>query len=663
MNSSHRHGLLIGLAAGILGLALWFGHALDGVENITWGWRVRALARPAPATERIVLILLDQPSLDWGERENGLPWPWPREVYAPILDFCRRGGASVTAFDVLFTEPSAYGVEDDRALGEAIARNGNFVGARFLKLDTGGREAVGCDEPVPEVADAARLLANVSAVPDADGVFRRALPTFRWQGREIPALGVAAWLVDRNLGAATLDSALATVPLAPDRPALLRFRGPSTVYRTFNAAEIIQSELRLEAGEKPAVDPDLLHGKIVLFGFSAPGLLDQRATPVDRVSPGLMIHAAMLDNLLQGDFLRPAPPLGVAIGSLAVALLAGWLGVTVHRAFLVVPVAGILMILPLAVGFALYGPGVWWPVVPGSLGAAVAVFGGVIRNYVVEGRQKRFIRQAFRHYLSPEVIARIMDDPDALKLGGVRRELTIMFSDLEGFTSLSEGLEPEDLTTLLNDYLTDMTDIILAEGGTLDKYEGDAIMAFWNAPLDQPDHAARACRAAVRCQQRLAARAEEFQARCGRPLRARIGLHTGEVIVGNMGSRQRFDYTVLGDAANLASRLEGANKAFGTAVMISEATRTAAGDGFLVRPLGRVRVVGRREPVPVFELAGLAGDPEPDSWSAFAAALAAWNAGDLDKARNLFAALDEDPAARHCTEMIDQPGVWILDSK
>ncbi len=661
MKSSHAHGLLIGLGAGVLALALWFGHTLDGLENTTWGWRVRAMARPAPTTDQIVLILLDQASLDWGEQENGLPWPWPREVYVPVLDFCRRAGATATAFDVLFTEPSAYGVADDQALGEAIARNGSFIGARFLKLGATG--VTGCDEPIAEVAGAARLLANVSAVPDADGLFRSTDPVRRWKEEPVPALGLAAWLTSRNLGIADLDSVLAALSLKADQSVLLRFRGPLETFTTFSAASIIQSELRLEAGEIPAVDPALLRGKIVLFGFSAPGLLDQRPTPVSRVSPGVMIHATLLDNLLNRDFMHRTPGWAVLVGTLFLALLAGSLAVTVHRTLHVILAAALLLMIPLAVGFALYGPGLWWPVVPGTLAAALAVFGGVVRNYAVEGRQKRFIKQAFRHYLSPAVIARILDDPRALKLGGERRELTIMFSDLAGFTSLSEGLEPEALTALLNDYLTDMTDIILAEGGTLDKYEGDAIMAFWNAPLDQADHAARACRAAVRCQKKLDARAEEFRVRCGRPLFARIGVHTGEVIVGNMGSRQRFDYTVLGDAANLASRLEGANKAFGSAVMISAATLARAGNGFLARPLGPVRVIGRREPVEVFELAGLATDPEPASWTIFARGLAAWREGEVSGAREFFGACGDDPVARHCLDMIDQTGVWTLDSK
>ncbi len=661
MKSAHGHGLLIGLGTGLLALALWFGHTLDGLENTTWSWRVQALAKTAPTTDQVVLILLDQASLDWGEQENGLPWPWPREVYVPILDFCRRAGTAATAFDVLFTEPSAYGVADDEALGEAIARNGTFVGARFLKLDAHG--VTGSDEPIAEVGANARLLANVSAVPDRDGMFRRAVPARLWQDQPVPALGLAAWLISENLNIAALDSTLTAMNLAADQPALLRFRGPVSAFTTFSAAGIIQSELRLEAGENPTIDPDQLRGKIVLFGFSAPGLLDLRPTPVSRVSPGVMIHATMLDNLLNSDFMHRAPGWAVLVGTLLLALLAGWLAVLIHRVHLVILMAALLLVLPVAVGFGLYGPGLWWPIVPGILAVAGAVFGGVVRNYAVEGQQKRFIKQAFKHYLSPAVIARIMDNPEALKLGGERRELTIMFSDLAGFTSLSEGLEPEALTSLLNDYLTDMTDIILDEGGTLDKYEGDAIMAFWNAPLDQADHAARACRAAVRCRRQLIARAEEFRSRCGRPLFARIGIHTGDVIVGNMGSRQRFDYTVLGDAANLASRLEGANKAFGSAVMISATTLALAGNDFLVRPLGPVRVIGRNEPVEVLELTGLAGDPEPPSWEPFAKGLAAWRKGDTAAALDFFATCGDDPVARHCANMIDQAGVWVLDSK
>ena len=264
-------------------------------------------------------------------------------------------------------------------------------------------------------------------------------------------------------------------------------------------------------------------------------------------------------------------------------------------------------------------PVIWMPLAPKSrtdssipLAAAVSALGiGGMLNYIAEGRQKHFLKAAFRRYLSPTVVDQLIRHPERLRLGGERRELTIFFSDLQGFSSFSERLSPEDLTHLLNDYLTDMTDIILEEGGTLDKYEGDAIIAFWGAPIEQPDHAVRAVRAAVRCQRRLAERRDEWAQRYGAVLKMRVGINTGPVVVGNMGSNQRFDYTILGDAANLASRLEGANKALGTYLMISESAWTATGGAFPGRELGALRVVGRHTPVRVWEATGLPGDPPP----------------------------------------------------
>ena len=192
--------------------------------------------------------------------------------------------------------------------------------------------------------------------------------------------------------------------------------------------------------------------------------------------------------------------------------------------------------------------------------------------YTTEGRQKLFIKNAFKQYLSPAVIEELIQHPERLKLGGERRVLSIFFSDLEGFTGISEGLEPEELTALLNEYLSAMTDIIQEEGGTVDKYEGDAIIAFWNAPLLQPDHAERCVRAALRCQEKLAEMRPAFRERIGKDLRMRIGINSGPAVVGNMGSHTRFDYTMLGDAVNLAARLEGINKQFGTYTILSQAT-------------------------------------------------------------------------------------------
>jgi adenylate cyclase len=270
------------------------------------------------------------------------------------------------------------------------------------------------------------------------------------------------------------------------------------------------------------------------------------------------------------------------------------------------------------------------------------------------------------------VIERILEDPDQLRLGGERRELTILFSDLAGFTSLSEGLDPQELTHLLNDYLSEMSEFILAAGGTLDKYEGDAIIAFWNAPLSQPDHALAACRAALKCNQRLLQRAPEYEKRLGRALWARIGINTGPVVVGNMGSRQRFDYTVLGDAANLASRLEGANKVFGTPLMVSEDTWKQTRGELRGRKLGRLKVVGRRESVVVYQPLAKADRKVSHEMEVFAQGLDLVEKRKWQAALSCFKTIETDPAAKAYIHKLSQlasespdawDGVWNLTNK
>jgi adenylate cyclase len=293
---------------------------------------------------------------------------------------------------------------------------------------------------------------------------------------------------------------------------------------------------------------------------------------------------------------------------------------------------------------------------------------------MTEGRQKRFIKDAFKHYLSPEVIEVLMQHPENLKLGGERRTISIYFSDLQGFTSISEALEPEELTAVLNEYLSAMSDIIQEEHGTIDKYEGDAIIAFWNAPLDVPDHAIRVVRAALKCQTVLATMRPAFKARIGKEMHMRIGMNTGAAVVGNMGSRTRFDYTMFGDTVNLASRLEGANKQFGTYTMISQYTAELLDDSFAMRELGRLAVVGRQEPVTVYE------PMFPEQYGAnkalletFAEGLNFFYEGRFTHAREIFRSISgQDPAAAayadKCKAYIVSPpqhwnGVWTLATK
>jgi len=709
-------GAATGLVAGIAALFVWHLGWLESWEAPTWTWRARFFSQREVPSPQVKLILLDQASLEWAQRENpDWGWPWPREVYAVIPAFCARAGARVLSIDVLFTEPSGRGVSDDEAMGQALRAGTptvlatlpggsqntwpDFVPRSNLKINLPAMaESTSLLFPVPEVAAGAAAVGHVVGTPDADGVFRRLAPFCRFDGVSIPALGLAAWLCPALAPATDPNAAqepnappalavkapavtasggkLAvgdkTIPLDHRGNTILRFKGPDGLPEAVSAASVIQSELRLRDGDTAPLSPEIFKDCYVFVGYSAPGLLDLRPIPVNPKCPGVVLHTTFVDNLLTDSFIADSPSSMVIPGVMAAALAAAISLTYGGRWWQAGPLALVWLAAPVVIGFAAYAKGQWWPVVTQASASALGMVGALAANYWTEGRQKAFIKQAFRHYLSGDVIEKIIRDPKHLQLGGEKRELTIMFTDLAGFSTFSERLSPVELTALLNDYLSEMTDIILDEGGTLDKYEGDAIIAFWNAPLEQSDHAVRACRAALRCQRRLAELREAFLQRTGSALRMRVGLNTGEVVVGNMGSRKRFNYTILGDAANLASRLEGANKAFGTETMVSESTWRLASAEFRGRKLADLRVVGRKTAVAVYELTGLAADAEPTGWDTFAAGLNHFRKGNFARARELFEQLPDDPAAqrylRRCVELCAHPpaswdGVWGLTEK
>ena len=280
-------------------------------------------------------------------------------------------------------------------------------------------------------------------------------------------------------------------------------------------------------------------------------------------------------------------------------------------------------------------------------GQALVFVGATLVNYYGEGRQKKEVRGAFSRYLSPQVVDQVLEKPELLSLGGSRRVMTCFFSDVAGFTSISEALSPEDLVHLLNRYLSLMTRAVMDRGGTVDKFEGDAIMAFWGAPLPQEDHAWRACQSALEQQEIMARFRAEVLAEGLPELRVRMGLNTGPMIVGNMGSEERFDYTVMGDAVNLASRLEGANKQYSTYIMISETTYAEVKDLVEVRELDLLRVKGKQEPIRVYELMAVTGKLPPEkerTRAAYQEGLALYRDMDFVAAEQAFTrALESDP--------------------
>jgi adenylate cyclase len=678
-----KAGAVIIFAVMLLVLALDLSGALTVYRLKTLDLMFRHVPLPK-ASPQVVVVTVGQPDLEFFKNQ-GITWPWPRQIYAPLIDFCRRSGAKAVIFDILYTEASSYGPEDDQRLATAAAAAGNVIFPFFLSRDvkpsspgteellnkaalsisgspppdaTGYRSLLA---PIPPLVAAARTLGNVECRPDVDGIYRRLPLVARFQGRWLPMLAFAAFTsINPGPPWQFQDGALVRgkqqIPLDAQGRFLLKFRGPSRSHKRLSAANLIQSEYRLQHGHPSLVPPEVLSGKWVLVGLTAPGLMDLKASPVSAVYAGVEIHATLLDNLLQGDFLKTVPPVLQWAWTLTLVVLMVFTVLFVSGLFGLAANLGALIILTaILAGLSILAFSQSWyfdPLRPDlalNLGFALAA----VYSYATEGRQKQVIRGMFAQYMSEVVISHLLQHPEKLKLGGERRRVTLFFSDLAGFTTLSERMDPETVVALLNDYLSRMTEIILSEEGTVDKFEGDAIMAFWGAPLDQEDQAVLACRAALRQAGALKELNRDFADRGLPRLNLRMGLHSGEAIVGNLGSLKRFDYTAIGDTVNLASRLEGLNKFYGTAIMASEATVSECRGLVEFRELDWVAVKGRATPVTVYEVLGLKGELTPEQAGAreeFARGLQLFREGAFGPAAAAFAAalnhLPEDPPSQ-----------------
>jgi adenylate cyclase len=672
----------LGLTLAALGLSLVLdlGGAIQPYRLKTLDVLFRRVPLPKASPE-VVVVTVDQPDLDFF-KDQGVTWPWPRQLYGPLIDYCRWAGAKAVIFDILFTEASSYGPEDDQRFAQAAAAAGNVALPFFLSREAKPPNPSEADllkhagltisgppplnppayrsivTPIPPLLAAAGALGNVESRPDADGIYRRVPLVVPFKDKWLPTLGFAAF---HRFGApgplrfapGALQVGGMAIPLDGQGLFLLKFRGPSRSHQRFSAANVIASESRRQHGLPPIYPPADFAGKWVLVGLTAPGLLDLKASPVAAIYPGVEVHATLLDNLLRGDFLRPVPGWVLWTGILVLCIV--MVLVVLFFSGLMATLAGFaaltLAYLGLTVGAFHFG---WWadPVLPG-LALGLSFILAAAFSYATEGRQKLYIRRMFGQYMSETVINHLLEHPEKLQLGGERRRVTLFFSDLAGFTTISERLSPETVVSLLNDYLSRMTQIILNEAGTVDKFEGDAIMAFWGAPLDQPDQASRACRAALRQQAALKELNRQFAGLNLPPLSMRIGLHTGDAIVGNLGSEKRFDYTVIGDTVNLASRLEGVNKFYGSHIMASEVTVAECAGAVEFRELDLVAVKGKEQAVRVFEVLGLTGELEPELIKRrqdFAQALELYRQGRFPEAQAGFEAIcataPEDGPAR-----------------
>lgn len=667
MKKKFTRGILVGAAAFLLAFFLCGLKPFQHLEWKSWDLRLHLFSALSPASQDIVLFLVDQYSLDFYEKEQGLTWPWPREIYAAVIRYLQAGKAKACFFDIFMTEGSRFGIEDDQKLARAMSEAGNVFLPIFLSreekegdkasLNLLKRFSLNSSDPLlhPDFSfksvttpleillSSASGVGNVQLFPDGDGVYRRMPLIFSFQGLVLPSVPVA--LANFIKG----EQRIQAIPVDRSGQMIIHFHGPKGTYKTYSLAAIINSWALMEAGKTPQISPQQFSGKTVLIGLSAAGLYDLKTSPLSAVIPGVEIQAAALDNLLQQDFIR-IPPKSMLIGFVFfISLLAGVAVSVLRKIWKIILFFVFGLIFPLAVACLAFISGYWLELIFPEFGVLLTLVSASLLNYSFEGRERRFIKSVFRHYLSPEVIERIIENPSLLHLGGEQREITSFFSDVAGFTSISEKLTPEELVRLLNAYLSSMTDIILSSGGTLDKYEGDAIVAFWNAPLDQPDHALRACRVVLTCQKHLAELRSDFHKQFGHEIFMRIGLNSGPAVVGNMGSSQRFDYTAIGDTVNLAARLESACKQYRVPNLIGEATYERIREEIVVQEVDILRVVGKKRPVRVFQIIeekGKISSSELERIETFHLALEAYRLQDWERAISLLEKLGASPLAQ-----------------
>jgi adenylate cyclase len=660
-----RHALRIGLSLSLLAVILLNAVGVislgfvERLENYTYDVRLK-WTMPGTIDPRVVIVDIDEKSL----LQQG-HWPWPRNKLAHMVDVLfDQYKIDVLGFDVLFAErDDSSGLRSLEALGHAeLRQDKNFAGAlarlrpqlqydqifanslknrrvvmgyyfqhgsgnasqvgqlpspamavgSFDARGVGALAASGYAANLPELQQAASSggFFNASPLIDSDGVVRRVSLLQMYNEALYETLSLAVTRValreprielvyeggnSSAVGLESLKLGRRRIPVDADMAALIPYRGKQGSFRYVSASDVLLGK----------VDADVLRGAIVLVGTTAPGLLDLRTVPVQDSYAGVEVHANMITALMDESIrARPAYTLGLELMLLFVA------GVMLALALPVLSPLYATLLSVATVGGMLSLNLFFWKfsqlIVPLASGL-VLVSGLFVLNmsygFFVDARGKRLLARLFGQYVPPELVDEMAQDPGAYSLEGSNRDMTVLFSDVRGFTTISEGLDPKQLTQLMNEFLTPMTHIIHHHRGTIDKYMGDAIMAFWGAPVPDPDHARHALLAAMEMITKLESLQDYYKSRGWPPIRVGIGLNTGDMTVGNMGSEFRLAYTIMGDAVNLGSRLESLTKNYGVQIMVSEFT-TACVPDFVFRELDCVRVKGKDRPVKIFEPIG-----------------------------------------------------------
>lgn len=593
------------------------------------------------ARDDILIAAIDDKSL----QEIGR-WPWDRKVFAALFD--RLDQAYVVGVDVAFFESSDN--ESDSILADSIKENSRvIIPVEYTKYSREGHDIIGEDilMPLDILYENALDVGYINVLTDKDGVSRAV--NLNVKG-DFESFASAVYM--HYTGEEYSDKKTRYI---------VNFVGNPGSFKYYSISDIILGNVK----------SDEFNDKIVLVGATSPDLHDDYFVPTSngKAMPGVEMHANTIQTMLDETQLDKASDILTIVSIILACVIAGYLYIKFGP--LIASIMNILLIFAyILIAILFFSRGIILNIIYIPLAIFLGQISAVIFSYITEKKEKKELYSAFSRYVSPNLVKDIMKDPSSLMLGGQKKEITILFSDIRGFTTLSEKMNPEELVELLNEYLSEMTEIVLKNKGLVDKFIGDAIMAFWNAPLEEKDHEILACKTAVEMKEKLEELNKKWHKKGLPKLNIGIGIHTGKVIVGNMGSEKRFDYTAIGDDVNLCSRLEGLTKYYGVNIIISEDTKNKIKDEFKLRELDEVKVKGKDNSMKIYEITSL----DDESITVFNKGISYYKKGEFSKAISEFNKSKEkgdktsEVFEKRCRELIlNKPknwdGIWRMDTK
>lgn len=601
---------------------------LEAFEAKTYDLRFKTMRGALPPNPDIAIIAIDDKSI--GELGR---FPWTRTEYARLLDKLSDAGAKAVLFDAFFPEHES--AKADQAFAAAVKRAGNVVLATSFNFDL-ELNVTGSTRSIAELERAAGGVGHINFLPESDGVNRRTMLLINDGGKLTPALGLMgamAALGEKEFVPEVFDIALGgrRIPVGGSYAMWINFTGPPGIYPRFSFSDVVNGR----------IPPELLKGKVLFVGATALGIYDMRVTPFHGNMPGVEIHATVADNIISNRFVRQGGLEALVDISFIVVLGAiAYFLTTRMRLYSALPATLLLAAGYVWLSYEFFLQGHWVSMIYPPLAAFAALMVGESFRFLVLERSARKMRAMFSSYLSDKLVARLEKDPEAAKLGGDSKEVTVLFTDIKSFTSFSEGHTPQEVVARLNEYLGEMVQVVDRFDGTVDKFIGDGIMIYWGAPLTQPDHA----ELAIACIRAMKEKMQELRAKWQRegaePFYIRGGIQTGEVVAGNIGFEgKKMDYTVIGDTVNQASRLESTAKFYGVSFLVGENTYEKTLAICRYRELDRIRVVGKQLPVRIYEPVGFSAGVDVVMAERFNAALALYRDRKWDEARACFAAL------------------------